>query len=77
MSSRKKRDLIPIHLLVKFRPPIIALHYRLKNEPNKEYVHDMPVECDNNNPEDAYQQLLVTEKPYIDDRTLSKPQVNT
>jgi hypothetical protein len=76
MSSHKKRDMVPINLCAKFDPPMIALHYRLKNEKDKTYVHDMQVTCGNLNSEEIYTQLCEMEKPYLDGKSIPKSQVN-
>jgi len=75
MVSPRKKDMIPIHILAKYYPPTIAIHYKLRCS-TKQYIHEIPITLTQST-QSIYDQIITTEKAYIDGRAIPKTKVPT
>jgi acyl-ACP thioesterase len=75
MSVGLHSDMIPIDIMVKYSPPMIALHYKMQNQ-SEDYLHQIPINVKPTASAQAiYEELLVEHFAYIGPKTMRKPQV--
>lgn len=77
-ANIKEGDLTPINLCLKYKPPSLALYYKLATSPGKKFVHTVSIEGEMKKGMSAsavYERLVVSEPVYWDPRNVSKEQV--
>lgn len=71
-------DLVPLNLCVKYKPPSIALHYKLNSNPEKKYIHVIKVAHllkQHGEANEMYEKLLLKEPAYLNPKVISRKQI--
>eukprot|EP00826_Nyctotherus_ovalis_P029673 TRINITY_DN2352_c0_g1_i4.p1 TRINITY_DN2352_c0_g1~~TRINITY_DN2352_c0_g1_i4.p1 ORF type:complete len:261 (+),score=72.49 TRINITY_DN2352_c0_g1_i4:112-894(+) len=77
-ANIKEGDLTPINLCLKYKPPSLALYYKLATNPGKKFVHMVNIEGEVREGMSAsgiYERLAVSEPMYWDPKSVSKEQI--
>jgi len=77
-ANIKEGSLEPINLCIKFKPPSLALYYRLAGDPGKKFMHSVNIDKEvkaKKTADEIYKELLVNEPMYWNPNNITKEQI--